>query len=144
MSEYQSIANVLFKFANSFDLKNWQDLENLMMDEVDCDYQDLRGQSGVYSKEEYVNLRKQSLDHLKTHHLFSNLEIVSQEKQAFCKVSAIIYRKDMKGICFNSHVIYDFELMQLSTANWKIKKIKQLVLWNEGDASIHKGIVTES
>ncbi len=66
MLEYGSIANILFKFANSFDLKDWQGLENILMDEIDCDYRDVRDEFGTYTKSEYVTLRKQTLDHLKT------------------------------------------------------------------------------
>lgn len=138
----ESIAKVLFKFANSFDLKDWQALENTLMDDIQCDYQDLRGVFETCSKREYVNIRKKSLGHLKTQHLFSNLEITVEEGQASCQLSAVIYRQDNDGKQFNSHVIYHFHLVQLKDDEWRIKKIKQIVLWNEGDPLIHKGAIS--
>ncbi|CDZ77372.1 Scytalone dehydratase [Legionella massiliensis] len=135
-----SVSNILFKFANSFDLKDWDGLENTLMDDVECDYQDLRGKKNTYTKIEFVNLRKETLGHLKTQHLFSNLEIRSEEKSAYCRLSAIIYRQDKDGKKFDSHVIYNFELCKSSNSEWKIQKIKQIVLWNEGDSTIHKGV----
>lgn len=136
----ESIENVLFKFANSFDLKAWQALEDTLMDTIECDYQDLRGISKTHLKSEFVSLRKQALQHLKTQHLFSNLEITVQEDRATCQLSAVIFRQDNDGKQFNSHVMYHFYLVQLQKDEWRIKKIKQSVLWNEGDSSIHKGV----
>jgi len=135
-----TISNVLFKFANSFDLKDWDELESTLMDHVECDYQDLREKTDTCSKSEYVKSRKEALDHLKTQHLFSNLEIISEEKCSYCRLSAVIYRQDGHGKKFDSHVIYHFELRKLSNNEWKIQKIKQSVLWNEGDSTIHKGV----
>lgn len=136
-----SISNLIFKFANSFDLHDWEGLKSTLADTVECDYQELRGKSGIYTNIEYTNSRKQSLSHLKTHHLFSNFEITMGVECASCRVSAIIYRQDSEGRKFDSHVMYEFEIIKLPHDDWKIRKIKQSVLWNEGDPSIHKGIV---
>ena len=137
---HSSIAKILFKFANNFDLKDWQALEETLMDSIECDYQDLRGISKIYLKSEYVSIRKQALQPLKTQHLFSNLEVTVQEDYSICRLSAVIYRQDNNGKQFNSHVIYHFYLVQLRNEEWRIKKIKQSVLWNEGDSLIHKGV----
>lgn len=135
-----TISNLLFKFANSFDTKDWDGLESTLMDNIECDYQSLRGKTGTYTKKEYVNSRKEALSHLKTQHLFSNLEIRSEEMYAYCRLSAIIYRQDNEGKKFDSHVIYNFELNKLLNNEWKILKIKQSILWNEGDFTIHEGL----
>ncbi|ASQ45016.1 nuclear transport factor 2 family protein [Legionella clemsonensis] len=135
-----TIPNLLFKFANSFDIKDWAGLESTLMDHIECDYQDFRGKTGTYTKSEYVNSRKETLGHLKTQHLFSNLEIKSEEKCSYCRVNAIIYRRDREGKKFDSHVIYNFELSKSSKDEWKIQKIKQIVLWNEGDSTVYKGM----
>ncbi|MBA3536569.1 MAG: nuclear transport factor 2 family protein [Tatlockia sp.] len=135
-----AISNLLFKFANSFDTKDWDGLKSTLMDHVECDYQDLREKTDTCSKTEYVNSRKEALGHLKTQHLFSNLEIMSEEKCSYCRLSAIIYRQDSNGKKFDSHVIYSFELSKSSNNEWKIQKIKQCVLWSEGDSTIHKGV----
>ncbi|WP_131780963.1 nuclear transport factor 2 family protein [Legionella gresilensis] len=132
------ISNVLFKFANSFNLKDWAGLVSTLMDQVDCDYKDLRGKTDSYTKTEYVNSRKEALSHLKTQHLFSNLEIRCEKEYSYCRLSAVIYRQDKDGKKFNSHVIYNFELTRLFNNEWKIHKIKQVVLWNEGDSTIYR------
>ena len=137
----EAIIKLLSKFANSFDLKDWQTLESTIADTIECDYQDLRGESETYSKSEYVSLRKQALGHLKTQHLFANLEITIDAEYAVCQLNAIIYRQDNAGKQFNSHAVYRFHLIQLQSNEWKIEKIKQSILWNEGDSSIHPGVV---
>lgn len=136
---YASVVNVLNKFANNCDLKDWHSLSGTLMDTIECDYRDLRGECKTYSKEEYIDARKRAWGHLKTHHLFSNLEVVINLNSATCQVSAIIYRQNDERKYFNSHVIYQFELQEKDDV-WKIKKIKQSVLWNEGDVSIHRGV----
>ncbi|MGQ3888990.1 nuclear transport factor 2 family protein [Legionella sp. CNM-1927-20] len=135
------VCNLLAKFANSFDIKDWQGLEDTLADNIECNYQDLRGEIKTYAKKDYVDSRKAALAHLHTQHLFSNLEIDCQGNEAYCRLSALIYRKDKKGKQFNSHVIYNFVLVNKTQGNnWKISKIKQAVLWNEGESVIHKGL----
>ncbi len=133
------ISNTLSKFANSFDLKNWTDLQNTLDDVVECDYQDLRGKIDFISNVEYVKLRQQSLNHLKTQHLFSNLDITINKDTAHCQLNAIIFRKNELNQIFNTHAIYNFYLIRINKS-WKINRIKQTVLWNEGDATIHQGV----
>ncbi len=135
------INNLLFKFANSFDLKDWEVLKTILADQIECDYQALRGTSETLNSADFIDSRKQALDHLKTQHLFSNLEITEHEKTAFCRLNAIIYRQDNAGKRFDSHVFYEFGLVKLQHDQWRINKIKQTVFWNDGDASIHKGVV---
>ncbi|MDX2346986.1 MAG: nuclear transport factor 2 family protein [Legionella sp.] len=140
MNAYTAISNLLFKFANSFDTKDWEGLESTLMDTIECDYQDLRKETGHYTKAEYVNTRKKALSTLKTQHLFSNLEFYLDKKHPDCKLSAVIYRRNKADKAFDSHVMYHFELNESARKEWKIQKIKQVVLWNEGDASIHAGL----
>ena len=67
---YNDIANLIFKFANCFDLKNWKALEEILVDQIECDYQTLRGEIKICSKIEYVRERKVALNDLRTQHLF--------------------------------------------------------------------------
>jgi SnoaL-like domain len=138
----EPIILLLSKFANCFDLKDWLGLEDTLDSNVECDYGELRGVIKTYSKSEYVTLRKKALTHLKTQHLFSNLEIVIDKLTATCQLNAIIYRLDNDGNQFNSHAIYHFTLISNQDNQWKIAKIKQSILWNEGDPSIHGGVKT--
>ncbi|ODN42534.1 nuclear transport factor 2 family protein [Piscirickettsia litoralis] len=134
------VRNVLYKFANSFDVKDWQGLEETLNDEIWCDYKSLRGNASVNNKSDYIHTRKESLHHLKTQHLFSNLEIEVQGENAYCRLSAVIYRENNQGNYFNTHAVYNFELSLSKTNVWKIRKISQQVLWNRGDSSIHSGV----
>ena len=133
------ITRVLHRFANCFDLKAWDELSCLLSDTLECDYQDLRGTIEFIPKHEYIALRRQSLDHLKTQHLFSNLDINIDKDQASCCLNALICRHGENNKIFNTHAIYNFKLIYES-GQWKIGKIKQTVLWNEGDPSIHSGV----
>jgi hypothetical protein len=133
------IQEVIARFANSFDVKDWDGLEACLTESLYTDYSDLRGtppQNVMAS--EYARSRRESLDHLKLHHLISNFEFdFPDEDTATCRASMIVWRKSEDDV-FTSHCFYIFQLRQLS-AEWKISGITQRVLWNEGTASLHKG-----
>lgn len=133
------ISEVVSKFATSFDLKDWQGLEETLAESIECDYRDLRGTSGCLSKHEYVSSRKKAINELQTQHLFSNFEIVLEQGRASCRLNAVIFRRNSAGVIFNSHVVYRFHLRQMND-KWKIDSIKQSLLWNEGDSTIHIGV----
>lgn len=136
------IKAVIARFANAFDLKDWQTLADVLADTIQCDYQDLRKELKLCTREEYVALREASLKSLHTHHVFANYDVQLLSEVAHCQVSALILRQDHRGIPFNTHAIYKFTLVPLEQT-WRINKIKQTVLWNEGDASIHSGVTTK-
>jgi hypothetical protein len=89
-----AITNTLFKFANSFDLKDWDGLKSILADDVLCDYMDLRGVIETLSADEYVAKRIAALDHLKTQHLFANVEVHVDNATAHCRLNAFIIRND--------------------------------------------------
>ncbi len=132
------IRNLIFKFANSFDLKEWEVLKSVFLDSIICDYTSLRQTLETLTPQEYVNKRIESLNKLKTQHIFSNLEISLAGEQATCRCSAIIFRRFERDY-FNTHAIYEFTLYYLNKV-WLIGKIKQQVLWNEGNPAIHSGV----
>lgn len=133
------IQEVIARFANSFDFKDWDGLQACFTDELYTDYSDLRGtppQTIIAS--EYVRLRRESLDHLKLHHLVSNYEVdLTDSNSATCRASMVVWRKSDEEE-FTSHCVYMFQLTQQDSI-WKISGITQKVLWNEGTSSIHKG-----
>jgi len=137
-----TINNLLFKFANSFDLKDWDGMESCLAPQVDCDYSGLRGKKETLTVKEYVALRRSALEPLQTQHLFSNLEIdISDDAhQTRCRCSALILRRRGEQF-FNTHAIYEFVCVQ-KNKRWLLSKIKQTVLWNEGDSTIHSGAAT--
>ncbi len=134
------IRNLIARFANSFDLKDWKGMQSLLMDQVSCDYTSLRKTKMTLSVEEYVQQRIDALEKLQTQHLFFNLEISISDDQATCRCSALILRR-LEESFFNTHAIYEFTLFYKND-QWLIGKIKQEVLWNEGNPKIHAGVVT--
>lgn len=125
------------KFANSFDTKDWNGLQSILADKVHCDYRSLRGVEETLSADDYVAKRIEALDHLTTHHMMANHQVTISNGKATCVASSVIWRNDGDQI-FNTHAVYHFELKRDSKL-WKIYSIKQDVLWNEGEKSIHSG-----
>jgi len=132
------IHELIARFANSFDLKDWNILTDCLADSVYTDYSDLRGTPPeTVSSKAYVNSRQQSLKSLTTHHLCGNYEVQYTDGfQATCRASMIIWRKSGEAQ-FTTHCIYLFRLRKVK-ADWKIAGITQKVLWNEGNPAIHQ------
>jgi 3-phenylpropionate/cinnamic acid dioxygenase small subunit len=133
------IQELIARFANSFDVKDWSGLQACLTESVYTDYSDLRGTPPeLITASEYVRSRYESLDHLKLQHLVSNYEIdFSDSDHAACRASMVVWRT-VGGEEFTSHCIYTFRLAK-ENGGWKINSITQKVLWNEGDSSLHKG-----
>lgn len=134
----QDIHNLISRFANSFDSKDWDTLRDCLADEIYTDYFDLRGTPPeTVTREAYVLSRQESLKNLTTHHLTGNYDIqYTDNQQAACRASMIIWRK-AGDAQFTTHCIYNFRLRR-ARGGWKIAGITQKVLWNEGNPAIHK------
>ncbi len=140
MNEIDNIRNVIHRFANAFDTKDWAKLATCLADIIECDYSDLRNSNGSCSRGEYVEKRQKSLAPLITQHLFSNIEVIDlQKSHAQLQASAVIYRRNNAEVFFNTHAIYQFSLKKIDN-HWVINEISQKVLWNEGDKRIHAGV----
>lgn len=139
VEERIKIQEVIARFSNSFDVKDWRGLESCFTESLYTDYGDLRGTPPQTIKaSDYVAARRESLDHLKLHHLVGNHEInFLDASRAACRASMIVWRKSETEE-FTSHCVYEFQLTK-QESDWKISGITQKVLWNEGIASIHKG-----
>ena len=135
-----TIQQVIARFATSFDLKDWNGLQACFTESIYTDYSDLRGTPPeTISAVDYVKSRRESLDHLKLHHLVSNYEIDFPETGvATCRASMVVWRKSETEE-FITHCVYNFQLVKLNDV-WKISGITQKVLWNDGKASIHSGV----
>ena len=133
------IHEVIARFANSFDIKDWSGLEACLTASLYTDYSDLRGTAPqTITASEYARLRRESLDHLKLHHLVGNHEIdFIDSNSATCRASMIVWRKSEEEE-FTSHCVYNFQLTKQET-DWKISGITQRILWNDGTSFIHKG-----
>src|SRR5215471_6670312 len=139
LEEKVKIQELIARFATSFDVKDWSGLESCLTESLFTDYSDLRGSPPqTITANEYVRQRRESLDHLKLHHLVSNYEIdFTDPASANCRASMVVWRKSDEEE-FTSHCVYTFQLTQ-QDSNWKISGITQKVLWNEGTNAIHKG-----
>ena len=73
--------------------------------------------------------------------LLSNLEITVDADRASVEASSMIFRS-LNGVVFNTHARYHFRLSKQQNRGWVIDRIKQTVLWNEGDPDIHSGVKT--
>ena len=137
--ERVKIQEVIARFSNSFDVKDWSGLEACFTESLYTDYGDLRGTPPeTVRASDYVAARREALDPLRLHHLVSNYEIdLADVDRATCRASMIVWRKS-EAEEFTSHCLYEFHLAK-HQAEWKISGIKQRILWNEGTASIHKG-----
>ncbi|GGX68779.1 nuclear transport factor 2 family protein [Saccharospirillum salsuginis] len=138
----EAIVNVVNTFANAFDLKDWHGLKAVLANDIECDYTSLRGVKDVVTREVYVGKRVLALNHLRTHHLMANHQVTVGDETATCIASAMIWRSD-DDRSFNTHAVYRFGLRR-GPGGWVIHAIRQEVLWNEGDASIHAGARTEA
>ena len=140
MSAEDDIRKSIARFANSFDLKDWALMESVLAEDLTVDYSDLRGDPPTeVSAREYVQARREALDALDTPHIIANLEITIDGKQASVEASSMIFRT-LDGLVFNTHARYHFRLFQDQDRGWVIDRIKQTVLWNEGDPGIHGGV----
>jgi hypothetical protein len=139
MDDIDKIQQLIARFANSFDVKDWNGLEACFTASLYTDYSDLRGTPPeTISAKEYVQKRIDSLNHLKLHHLVSNYEVdFTDSNSATCRASMVVWRKSNEEE-FTSHCVYIFQLIKQDD-DWKISGITQKILWNEGTSSIHKG-----
>jgi len=140
-ADLHAIQNLLARFANSFDLKDWDALRNCLNATIYTDYSDLRGTPPEHmSNQRYAELRCLALQELQTHHLSGNTEIELTGDTARAKVSTVIFRKNADGQTLRTHCLYQFGL-STSGGQWLINSIFQKVFWSDGQTAIHAGIV---
>lgn len=135
------LRDLVNRFANCFDLKDWDGLRECLSKSIHTDYSDLRGTPPeTISNSRFVELRRTALQPLATQHLMGNHDIAVDGDTATATVSCVIFRKNPTGERLNTHCIYFFGMAREGDA-WKINAIRQKVLINDGDTGIHAGIV---
>lgn len=136
-----AILRVLNRFANCFDTKQWNEMTDCLALAIHTDYSDLRGTPPeTMSSARFVELRREALEPLDTHHLFANHEVEGRGDVATAKVSAVIFRRAANGETLHTHCLYLFELRR-APQDWKICAITQKVFWSDGNPRVHAGIV---
>lgn len=137
----EAIRETIVRAARALDAKDWALCRACLLDEIETDYSDLRGDPPATVKaDDYVASRRSALDGLKTLHLSANHVISVRGDEAECLSSAAIFRfrpgEDGSSESFDTYGAYVHGLRR--TANgWKIARIKQSVHWNSGSPFIH-------
>ncbi|OQY89528.1 MAG: hypothetical protein B6D38_06400 [Anaerolineae bacterium UTCFX1] len=134
VEERLAIQELIAKFSNSFDLKDWDGLQACFTETFRAEY---AGQPQTVSAAEYAKSRRKTLERFLLHHLVGNYEInFADENSATCRASMIVWRK-AEGDESTSHCVYFFQLTKRNAA-WKINAVTQRVLWNEGSSPVGK------
>jgi hypothetical protein len=137
LTDESAVRRLIAKFANSFDLKAWDDLSECLAASVYTDYSHLRGTPpDAVAKADFVASRRTALQTFATHHLLGNIEIFINGTSATSRVSAVVFRRDERERVFTSHCLFLLGLQKVQD-RWEIGSIVQKILWTEGNAGIH-------
>lgn len=138
-----AIHNLLCRFMQSFDDKNWEQMRACLCDTVFCDYSSFRREAPAdMTAERYVAQRRAALSDLDMQHNFSNLHVDfhGPTASARCNYTIHRFRPDFAGEAdgfFHSYGHYNYRLARLGGV-WKISHIAQHLLKNHGNADIHR------
>ena len=134
----RAVVQVIHRFMNCFDLKDWGTMAGLLAPELRADYTQLRGEPvRMVTADDYVRSRATSLVSVTTHHLLANVDVLLFGETAAVRAASLIYRR-RDGTTFDSHAFYNFALAK-HEGRWQIAGITQKIFWNEGDPAIHAG-----
>lgn len=132
-----AIANIRVHFAQYMDTQNWEGLTALFTDRVDVDYSDFGIPPKTMTKEEFVNLIRNTLtrEGVKTQHYISNFNISVQGDRA-TSITYVYARHYLPtepgGNTFNLNGYYTEKLLRTKTS-WQITAIKLSIRWTEGN-----------
>lgn len=145
---FLQINDVLCRFFNSFDQRDWTSMTECLAAQVEIDYSSSgREQPSTMSGHDFVSRRRNAVDSLTKHHSFSNLLIACRPKEstvsARCNYLILRFELSQPGAIsgenyFHSCGSYEFVLSEMS-GEWKISGIKQNALQSWGNASLHGG-----
>jgi hypothetical protein len=139
------IHNLLARFFATFDEKNWQAMREYLCEEVFVDYSAFCAMpASTMAAGRYIEEGRAALDWLDTQHDFHNLHVSVDaiEGSATARCNYVI-RRFLPGLdgthYFHSFGHYHFDLISLHGA-WRIARIRQDLLRNEGDREIHAAV----
>src|SRR5215469_6331649 len=140
--EWMQIHDLLCRFQQAFDDRNWELMRECLADRIFTDYSSFRNTPAeTLEAGEYIAMRKSALADLRTQHNFSNLQVVVEGNRARGRCNYAIHRfhRDFQGEpekFFHSwgHYLFEFER---SEAGWKITSIMQQLLKNHGNPQLH-------
>ena len=146
MSAHQPLAihDLLTRFFQAFDEKDWSMMRECLCDEVFTDYLSFRDRpAALISSDRYVELRRSALQSLDMQHNFLNLRVEcdpdAQTAVARCNYLILRFQPSSdegRDDFFHSCGHYVFGLAVVGRA-WKICRITQHLLRNSGNREIH-------
>jgi hypothetical protein len=134
--------DLLCRFFQSFDEKDWTAMRRCLADEVYTDYSSFRDvAAGTIGGDRYVEQRRAALNELDMQHNFLNLAVDTSGDTATARCNYIIHRfhPSFAGASdqfFHSYGHYHFGL-QRGADGWRIASITQVLLRNHGNREIH-------
>ena len=145
-----AVGDLLARFFQAFDEKDWPLMRACLCDEVFADYSSFRGQPAATLRAEvYVDQRRTALQALATQHNFLNLrvEVAPDTLSATARCNYIIHRfhpavESGNDRYFHSYGNYRFAFARPAAA-WKICGITQHLLQNTGNRALHGAVRSE-
>ena len=146
-----AINDLLTRFFQAFDDKNWSMMRDCLCDGVYADYSSFRGvPAATISADRYVEQRRTALEALDTQHAFVNLRVkldaAGGTASARCDYFIHRYHPSFDGhkdYYFHSDGHYAFAFVNID-GPWRISRITQNVRRNYGNPEIHGATRTGS
>jgi hypothetical protein len=139
-----AINDLLTRFFQAFDDKNWTMMRDCLCEEVFTDYSSFRQvPPATISAGTYVEQRRSALQALDMQHNFLNLRVESDAAAgtATARCNYIIHRFHPSFDGLNDHYFHSYGHYLFAFARtggrWRISRITQHLLRNEGNREIH-------
>ena len=138
--ERMEISDTVIRYATGVDMRDWATFRSCFTDEVDIDLTSFRGGSPVHlMADEWTERVRKGISRFKsTQHLSTNHVITLNGDEATC-VSYMQARHyfplETGEHCFIMGGFYTNTLVR-TPQGWKIRKLKQIVTWTEGDRAL--------
>jgi hypothetical protein len=134
------INDLLTRFFQAFDEKDWPVMRDCLCDQVFADYSSFRrAPAATVAADGYVDQRRSALQALDTQHNFLNLrvELDRAGAMATARCNYMIQRfHSLYDGYYHSQGHYLFTLTRVGGV-WKISRIVQHLLRSQGDPEIH-------
>jgi hypothetical protein len=139
--DHDAVRGLVIRFANAFDLRDWNALRACLGAEIFVDYSAFRGESpATVTAEAYVAARVSALSALKTQHLSTNHQVTLAGDRAECFSAFLIHRiapaAPAGADTFDTAGHY-WHGCARTPDGWRIDRIRQTVLWTRGTPEIH-------
>jgi len=133
-----AVRDLVVRFANAFDLKDWSALRACLAAEIFVDYSAFRGEPpATVTADSYVAARASALSALKTQHLSTNHQVTLAGDRAECFSAFVIHRIAPASGDFLDTAGHYWHGCARTPDGWRIDRIRQTVLWTRGNPAIH-------